>query len=109
MNRMKDDEKRVIIKQYVALFTALFLFIPLILLSLFLTNSIKWGLLAVFPLYLYIGISSVKNQVSILRVKGQIDYSRGKQAMLYGNFMVVGGLITVLIILIIPSHLFFAF
>lgn len=109
MNRIKDDKKRVIIKQYVALFAALFLFIPLSLLSLFIANSIKWGVLMIFPLYFYIAISSIKNKISIIRWRGQFDLSREGQAVAYGKFLVVSGFITVVIILIIPAHLFFSF
>lgn len=109
MNKIREDEKRIIIKQYIALFAALFLFIPLSLLSLFIANSIKWGVLMIFPFCFYIAISSIKDQVSIFRWRGQFDLSRGGQAVAYGKFMVVSGFITVLIILIIPAHLFYSF
>ncbi len=62
----------------------------------------------IFPFYFYIAISSIKDQVSIFRWRGQFDLSRGGQAVAYGKFMVVSGFITVLIILIIPAQLFFS-
>lgn len=43
------------------------------------------------------------------RWRGQFDFSKGGQAVDYGVFMVVSGFITVLIIFIIPAHLFFSF
>ncbi len=104
----KDDEKRIIIFQYAAFLAAMLLFIPLSLLSLYLANSFKWGLQMILPLHLFIGISSVKNQVSILRPRGRIDHSRGKQAVTYGKLMIAGTIITAVLILALPS-IFFSF
>jgi hypothetical protein len=102
----KDDEKRIIIFQYAALLAAMLLFIPLSLLFLYLANSFKWGLLMILPLHLFIGISSVKNQVSILKPRGRGDYSRGNQAVTFGKLMIAGTIITAVILLALPSMLF---
>jgi hypothetical protein len=102
----KDDEKRIIIFQYAAFLAAMLLFIPLSLLSLYLANSFKWGLLMILPLHLFIGISSVKHQVSILKPRGRGDYSRGKQAVTFGKLMIAGTIITAVIILALPSAFF---
>jgi len=109
MAETKSIEKRIILWQYAAFFVALLLFLPLSLLSLLLANSVKWGLLMILPFYMFIGISSVKNQVSIFRLKGQVNCSRCKDALIYGCIMIVGVLVTAAIILILPAHLFFSF
>lgn len=109
MEQTQNQEKRIILWQYAAFFAAILLFIPLSLLSLYLADSFKWGLLMILPLHLFIAISSVKNQVSILRLRGRIEYSRGKQAVTYGKIMIAGTLVTAVIILILPARLFFPF
>lgn len=103
-----DDKKRIVILQYAALLAAILLFIPLSLLSLYLANSIHWGLLMILPLHLFIGISSVRNQVSILKPRGRGGCSRGNQAVTYGKIMITGTIITAVILLVLPS-MFFTF
>ena len=103
-----DDEKRIVVFQYAALLAAILLFIPLSLLSLYLAKSIQWGLLMILPLHLFIGISSVRNQVSILTPRGRGGCSRGNQAVIFGKIMIAGTIITAVILLVLPS-MFFTF
>jgi hypothetical protein len=98
-----DEKKHIVIFQYAALLAAILLFVPLSLLSLYLANSIQWGFLMILPLHLFIGISSVRNQVSILKPRGRGGCSRGNQAVIYGNIMIAGTLITAVILLVLPS------
>ena len=46
------------------------------------------ALLTILPM-LYIAISSMKNRISIFRLKGQKEYARGQQAFLFGAILLL--------------------
>jgi hypothetical protein len=99
----KVDEKAILIQQYVAFFIALVLFLPLGFLI-----TLKYSLLVTIVIESYIGFSSIINRVSIIKPKGRLAHSRGKEAVIYGIVMLIGAFIGIVIILWLPTK-FFAF
>jgi hypothetical protein len=106
---MKSDESIIITRQYIAFFVALILFIPFSLLSVIIFHTMKYGMIISMVIMLYIGISSITNRVSILRPKGRMEYSKGKEAVVYGVLMLVGAIINIIFFLIPLSDRFFKF
>ena len=90
----KPDEKKIMRVQYIALATMFVLFfgsaIPAIL--LFEDDFVKVLRivlsLALLPT-LFIGISSIRNRVSIMRPKGQRQHSTDKQAITVGIIVII--------------------
>lgn len=87
-----EEEKTILQRQYGAFATLFVLLIPTTILMVNLFNgSIKY-IFVIFSIpFLFIGISSVMYQVSILRPRGQKKPSRGTRAVILGAFMVAGG------------------
>ena len=52
-------------------------------------GAARYSILAVMIPYLYLGASSIKNRVSIMRLRGQNGYSRDTRAVIFGIIMVV--------------------
>lgn len=95
------EEKVVLQWQYGALATVFVLSIPVTILVVNLFNgSIKY-IFVIFSIpLLFIGISSIVYQVSILRPRGQKDPSRGTRAVILGAFMIVGGIFQLSVVFI---------
>ena len=49
----------------------------------------RYSILAVMIPNLYLGASSIKNRVSIMRLRGQKGYSRDTRAVIFGIIIVV--------------------
>jgi len=47
----------------------------------------------------YIAISSIKNRISIFRTKGQMEYARGQQAVLFGAILLIVEIATFIFLL----------
>lgn len=88
--RNEVDEKTIIKWQYGALIAAFIIFGPLAFVSRLMVHiTIRYfALLAILPMF-YIAISSMKNRVSIIRLRGQKEYPKGKQAFLYGAIFLI--------------------
>ena len=94
MAPLTPKEETVVLQwQYGALATVFILSIPMTILVVNLFNgSIKY-IFVIFSIpLLFIGISSIIHQVSILRPRGQKDPSRGTRAVILGALMIVGGI-----------------
>jgi hypothetical protein len=86
----KKDEKKVLAWQ-LGVFIAMFiLFIPTSIITLYLFNgSIKFMFIPLSLPLLYIGISSIKNKISIAKIRGQKGPSRDKTAVTFG-WLIIG-------------------
>ena len=95
------NEKAILISQYIALFSAIALFLPLSFLI-----TMKYSLLVSVVIESYISISSIVQRVSIFRVKGQRTNLSGNQAVLFGFVMLIGAIITIVVVLWLPAGYF---
>ncbi len=84
------EEKAIIKRQFGVLIIAIIIIIPLtILLRLVYHNTLRYVfLLGTVPLF-YIAFSSMKDRVSILRLREEKEYPKGKQAFLRGAIFLV--------------------
>jgi hypothetical protein len=71
--------------------------VPILLLSQNIFHTMRFGLLGVCVLISFIGISSIKSQISILKPGWQKEFPKGKQAVIIGVLFIVGEIITVFI------------
>ena len=62
----------------------------------------KYGAIEIVLAQLFIGISSIKNQVSIMKIKGQKEKSRGKRAVVVGYIAILAAIIGVIVIFSLP-------
>ncbi len=87
---LKTQQEKALIKQYIAFFAAFVLFIPAAILTPYLFNgSIKYFPVFLTPPFFYIGVSSIKHQVTIVRISGQ--RLGGSGAVFVGILMILGG------------------
>ena len=99
----KQKEKRVLAWQYGVFFAMFILFVPITWLVLNTFNgSIRYVLLPLSIPVFYIGISSIKNRISILRLKGRKEPARGKQAVIFGFLLIGSGILQLLFVFIPP-------
>jgi hypothetical protein len=105
----KVNEGTIIKLQYIAFWSALTLFIPSILLSLVVFQTMKYGLLVPFSLISYIAISSIINHISKVRPRGKMKYSTGNKAVVYGVIILIGALTNIIFIFTSLSDIFFGF
>lgn len=106
-----QKEKKVLAWQYGVFFAMFILFVPI---TLFVVNTFNGSFRYIFlPLSIpvfYIGISSIKNRVSIVRIKGRKEPARGKQAVIFGFLAIGGGILQLLFVFIPPLlNIFFNF
>lgn len=106
---MEIDEKIVLRRQYIAFFISLILFIPSALLSTGVFHNMKFGLLVPLSAMIYIGVSSLRNHVSIIRPKGRRAHSKARQAVIFGVITLVSAIGMVLFILAPLSDVLFPF
>ncbi|HRQ41161.1 MAG TPA: PQQ-binding-like beta-propeller repeat protein [Chloroflexota bacterium] len=109
-NQLSPEEK-VMRWQYGAVALMFVLFFPTAILSLYIFNgSIKYIFLPLSIPLLFIGVSSIKNQVSIFRSKGKKEPARGKNAVGIGILMIVAVFVQLLFIFVLPlSNILFGF
>lgn len=86
-NRLEAHEEVIIRRQWIAVVAAFILFFAGGFLSTRLFGVTKYGALGVCIPMLYLGISSIKNRLSIIRFRGQKGYTRDKRAMTLGIIM----------------------
>lgn len=88
-NRLAAHEDAVIRGQWIAVIAAFVLFFVGGFLSARIFGVTKYGALGVCLPMLYLGISSIKNRLSIIRFRGQKGYTRDKRAVTLGTIMLV--------------------
>ncbi len=106
-----EEEKKIMRWQYVAVALMFILFFPTAILSLYIFNgSIKYIFVPLSIPLLFIAVSSIKNQVSILRPKGKKEPTRGKSAVGIGILMIIVVFVQLLIVFVLPlSNILFGF
>jgi hypothetical protein len=82
-------EETIIKRQWIAVIAAFVLFAIGGLLSQRMFGELKYGILGVCIPMLYLGISSIRNRVSIIRLRGKKEYSRDQRAVVLGSFMII--------------------
>jgi hypothetical protein len=105
LNRPSSEEDKILRWQYGAAALSFILFFPSGILSYSIFNgSIKGVFLPITIMQLFIGFSSIKNEVSILRPRGQREPARGKSAVVIG-IMMIAALFIVLVVafVLLPS------
>lgn len=102
-----SEEEKILRWQYGAFALCFILFIPSVFVSYYFFNgSIKGIFVPITIMQLFIGISSLKNQVSILRPRGQREPARGKSAVVIGIMMIVALFIeSVVVFVLLPSDI----
>jgi hypothetical protein len=100
-NKPVTNEEIVIKRQWMALIAAFVLFFLAGFISLKMTGVVKYGVIGACIPMLYIGGSSIKNRISIARLRGQKGYSRDRRAVVLGSIMLIIA-ITYLVIVFIP-------
>ena len=82
-------EETIIKRQWIAVIAAFVLFAIGGFLSQRMFGELKYGILGVCIPMLYLGISSIRNRVSIIRLRGKKEYSRDQRAVVLGSFMII--------------------
>lgn len=90
----KVAEKAILRNQYMAIPVAFVLFFLSGIVSILIYgNDMVKILRIIFPvaglLQLFIGVSSIRNKVSIMRPKGRREHSTGRQAVLIGVLLIL--------------------
>ena len=99
----KQKEKAVLAWQYRIFFAMFILFVPITLLIVNAFNgSMRYAFLPLSIPSFYIGISSIKNRVSIVRLRGRKEPARGRQAMFFGYLLIGAGIIQLLFVFVPP-------
>jgi hypothetical protein len=98
-NVREDKNKKVIKWQFRILITVFILAIPLTLISLKIYHTMRYGVIVPTILSLLIGISSIKDRISILKPRWQKEYPIGKQAIIIGVFFLISEIIWIIFIL----------
>jgi hypothetical protein len=75
------------------------LFIPVIYLSKHIYHTARYGVVVVCAITLFIGISSIISQISILKPTWQKELPRGKQAVIIGSLLTISEIIAIIILL----------
>lgn len=99
----KAVEKEILRNQYIAVVIMFVLFFASALVSILVFgNDMVKIMRVVIPVanlpLLFIGLSSLKNKVSILRPRGKRTYSTGKQAVIVGSLALVVFLLNIVIV-----------
>jgi outer membrane protein assembly factor BamB len=109
-NQSSEKEEKKILAWQIGVFAATFiLFFPAGLITLYLFNgSIKYLFIFISIPLLYIGLSSIKNRVSIIRTRRHKGPSRGKSAVIFGAIALLSIVVELALIFIpaLSSHFF---
>jgi hypothetical protein len=98
INKPVTNEEIVIKRQCMA-FTATFVLFALAgLISVKVFGAIKYSVLGACIPMLYLGASSIKNRISIARLRGQKGYSRDTRAVIFGAIMLVVAIAYIVIV-----------
>ncbi|HCK65497.1 MAG TPA: hypothetical protein DHW49_04470 [Anaerolineae bacterium] len=89
-NNISNEETKIITWQIRAFIIAVVTFVVSVILSrVVFQTTIKYAvLLTILPIF-YIALSSIKNRISVIRLRGQKEYSRGQKAVLFGIALLV--------------------
>jgi hypothetical protein len=88
-SNLDDNERDATQQQYIALVVGFILIIPALLLSQIVFDNMGYGgFIFCLPIF-FVGFSSIKNRVSIIRRKGQRGYCRGTDAIAQGKMFVI--------------------
>ena len=98
-NITSEEEKIVIKYQWIAFVATFVLFFVAILISMRIFGTMKYGMLTLSVPIFYIGLSSIKNRISVARLRGQKGYSRGTRAIIFGIVFLVGAVANIVIML----------
>jgi hypothetical protein len=88
-NKSAMNEAVVIKRQWIAFVAAFVLFALASFISVRVFGVAKYSILGLCLPMAYLGISSIKNRVSIARLRGQKGYSRDTRAVIFGVIMLV--------------------
>jgi hypothetical protein len=104
VNNIASGEEEIIVKRQWASVIAGLVFLVIVgLISRLAFGTFKYGLLGPCIPMLYLGVSSIKNRVSVLRLKGQRGkYSRDSSAIYVGVGILVSVAIDI-VVLLTPS------
>jgi hypothetical protein len=89
INKPEINEEIVVKRQWMAFIAAFVLFLVAGLISVKVFGVIKYSVLGICLPILYLGASSIKNRISIARLRGQKGNSRGTRAVVFGAVMIV--------------------
>ena len=97
------EQKKIIKSQYIAMAMAFVLFFVTAIFSILLFEGnfvkvIRMAITVGFSPALFIGVSSILNEVSILRLKGERQYPTGKRAVTMGILLIVSFVLEVVIV-----------
>jgi len=92
------SEKNVIMWQYIMFFAMIILFLPISFLLVNTAQQAKYSALVPCVSLIYIGISSMKNRISIIRLRGQREYSRGTKATVFGLIALVIAIVDIVVV-----------
>jgi len=98
ISKSVTNEEVVIKRQWMAFIAAFVLFALASLISVKVFGVAKYGVLGVCIPMLYLGASSIKNRVSIVRLRGQKGFSRDTRAVIFGVIMVVVAVVYIVIV-----------
>ena len=88
-NLPKVNDEVVVKRQWIAFIAAFILFIFAGFISMKVFGVAKYSVLGLCIPMLYLGASSIKNRLSIARLRGQEGYSKGTRAVVFGIIMIV--------------------
>jgi hypothetical protein len=96
------EQKKILKSQYIAMATAFVLFFVTAIFSILLFESdfikvIRMAITVGYSPVLFIGVSSIINEVSILRLKGERQYPTGKRAVTMGVLLIASFVLEVVI------------
>jgi hypothetical protein len=98
INKPVINEEIVIRRQWIAFIAMFVLFFLAVLISVKVFVVIKYIVLGVCIPILYLGTSSIKNRISIARLRGQKGYSRDTRAVVFGAIMLVMAIAYIVIV-----------
>ena len=98
INKPVINEEIVIRRQWIAFVAMFVLFFLAGLISVKVFGVIKYSVLGVCIPMLYLGTSSIKNRISIARLRGQKGYSRDTRAVVFGAIMLVMAIAYIVIV-----------
>jgi hypothetical protein len=96
-NQPVPNEEMVIKRQWIAVVAGFILFFIGGPVSERMFGVTRYGILGVCLPMLYLGISSILNRVSIIRLRGNKAYSRGKRAVVLGVIFIVFAVLYVIL------------
>lgn len=88
-NQSAAQEERIIRRQWIAVIAGFVLFFIGGSISQRLFGVTEYGVVGVCLPLLYLGFSSIRNRISIIRLRGNKEHSRDRRAVILGTFMIV--------------------